>query len=214
MKQILLTAIVITLLMGCNKQNDEATITANNGTNGSSCSVEQLTSGSKITCSDGTFAYVYNGADATSCSVKGNSTGATVTCGNSTVNLFNGVAGSSCSIKDTANGALITCGNSSAAIYDGQNGTTTIGIAGYIKPCGDEFPNDEIFLRLTDNNILGLYDGGPHEDRLALLAPGNYQTTDRNKNNTCHFTVTDKLEITNERVVSKSNDNEDESDED
>jgi hypothetical protein len=45
-----------------------------------------------------------------------------------------------------------------------------------------------------------LYDGGPNEDRLVLLASGNYITTDRNKNKTCHFTVTEDLEIINEQV--------------
>lgn len=208
MKQI--TILLALFLTGCSQRITEAVVTANNGANGSSCSVEQLSSGSKITCSDGTFAYVYNGKDGaagSTCSVKGNSSGATITCANSSVNLFNGTNGNSCTVKDTSSGALITCGNSSAAIYDGQDGDDdddsprAIGIAGYITPCGaNEFDNDEIFLRLTDNNILGLYDGGPHEDRLVLLTPGDYYTSDRNKSKTCHFTVTEDLEITNERV--------------
>jgi hypothetical protein len=118
----------------------------------------------------------------------------------------NGRDGASCSIRDTSNGALITCGNNSVAILDGERGPqglaapTVIGISAYIKPCGDEFANDEIFLRMSDNNILALYDGGPHEDRLVLLAPGNYITTDRNRNRTCNFTVSQSLEITNQRV--------------
>jgi hypothetical protein len=118
----------------------------------------------------------------------------------------NGRDGASCSIRDTSNGALITCGSNSVAILDGERGPqglaapTVIGISAYIRPCGNEFANDEIFLRMSDNNILALYDGGPHEDRLVLLAPGNYITTDRNRNNTCNFTVTQSLEITNQRV--------------
>lgn len=78
MKQILLTAIVITLLMGCNSETTtEGVVTAVNGTNGTSCSVapeysqeessgeyqklsvEQI--GARISCTDGSFAIILNG---------------------------------------------------------------------------------------------------------------------------------------------------------
>lgn len=100
----------------------------------------------------------------------------------------NGANGTSCEVSNANGGALVTCGNTSQMIYAGQNGA--IGIEGYIYPCGINFSNDEIFLRLTDGKILALYDGGANQDRLVLLAPGNYITTDvNNQNNACHFNV-------------------------
>jgi hypothetical protein len=216
MRAVLLILVAIGIA-ACSKKTEQITIKGENGhdgVNGSSCSVEQLENGAKMSCTDGSFAYIYNGrdgsngtngVDGSSCSISGTSSGASVTCSNGTsaaiLNGLNGTNGQSCSIQDLANGAKITCGSQSAIIYDGEDAdTSVIGIAGYIKPCGAEFNNDEIFLRMTDGNILALYDGGPHEDRLVLLAPGNYITTDRNKNRTCNFTVTNDLQITNERV--------------
>lgn len=188
MKTILVMAIGLALLVSCaDERRTEATVSAIDGVNGSSCSVTQLNNGVRITCGN-SVALIYNGENGAT-----GSTGAT------------GQAGSLCAVSNLSNGVRITCGNSSQDLFDGQNGrdsalTNAIGIASYIKPCGSEFANDEIFLRMTDNNILALYDGGPHEDRLVLLAPGKYITTDRNKNNTCHFTVTPDLQIINQQV--------------
>jgi hypothetical protein len=159
-----------------------------------------------------------DGEDGEDCKVKQLSNGARITCGSSVAYVYNGQNGqngTSCSISNATGGAQITCGSTSQMIYDGQNGAVgpvgppgpqgqpgqnalanAIGIKGYIYPCGQEFANDEIFLRLTDGKILALYDGGPHEDRLALLAPGNYITTDRNKNQACQLTVDSNLNVT------------------
>jgi hypothetical protein len=185
------------------------------GINGSSCSTQQISNGSSISCTDGTFSYVYNGTNGlngtngSSCSVSGNSTGATVSCTDGSFSQINnglngakgdtGSNGTGCNVVSTNNGALVTCGAQSVAILNGTNAPTTIGIAGYIKPCGPEFANDEIFLRLTDGNILAHYDGGTNQNRLVLLAPGNYQTTDRS-NHTCAFTITNNLQIINEHI--------------
>ena len=187
-----------------------------NGEQGSSCSASRQSQEDrvKIQCGNQPAVYIYDGDDGSngvSCSATQLSNGARITCGNSVALIYNGEqgstgqAGSSCAVSNLSNGVRITCGNSSQDLFDGQNGRDSalmnaIGIASYIKPCGSEFANDEIFLRMTDGNILALYDGGPHEDRLVLLAPGNYITTDRNKNNTCHFTVTSDLKIINEQV--------------
>lgn len=177
------------------------------GEDGKSCSVKQLSNGARITCGS-SVAYIYDGQDGK-----------------------DGKDGKSCALAPVSNGVKITCGNTSQTVLNGTNGTNgqpgavgpqgevgpvgpqgpqgepgenalanAIGIAGYIFPCGSEFDNDEVLLRLTDGNILAVYDGGPHEDRLVLVAPGNYITTDRNKNKTCHFTVTQDLQITNEQV--------------
>jgi hypothetical protein len=163
------------------------------GRNGTSCSVAQVSGGARITCGN-TVAFVANGVN-----------------GINGMNGTNGANGTSCSISNVDGGAKITCGSTSQMVYDGTNGhngavgptgpqgpagpqgqpgapgenalANAIGIKGYIYPCGVEFNNDEIFLRLTDGKILAVYDGStaanPDLSRLALLAPGSYRTTDR-----------------------------------
>jgi len=174
------------------------------GDDGKSCSVKQLSNGARITCGN-KVAYVYNGVNGTngtSCSVSNVTDGINITCGNTSQIVYDGRNGTNG--LDGSAGPQGEIGATGETGPQGQPGTNAlanaIGIAGYIYPCGQEFPNDEIFLRLTDGKILALYDGGPHEDRLVLLAPGNYITTDRNRNHTCNFTVTNNLQITNERV--------------
>lgn len=121
----------------------------------------------------------------------------------------NGLNGTSCSVNKVNNISTITCGNSSSIVVDGSKGdkgdtgsaganASGIYIAEIINPCGVEFNNDEVFLRLSTGRILALYDGGPNEDRLALIAPGNYITTDAVQNKSCSFTVTNDYKITNE----------------
>lgn len=129
-----------------------------------------------------------------------------------------GINGSSCTTHQMENGAIISCTDgTSSVIYngvnglngsngqngvdgingtngvDGQNGSS--GILGYIYPCGNEFANDEVFLRLADGNILAVYDGGNLLSRLVLLAPGNYITTDRTGAQ-CQVNVSSNLNVT------------------
>lgn len=210
MKKIFLGLML--LMIGCSERATEAVVTANNGTNGTSCSVYQMENGARITCGN-TVAFIYNGM-----------TGATGEKGDTGLA---GQNGASCSMVRIENGVRISCGEDSQDLFNGLNGTNgqagavgatgavgpvgpqgpqgqagtnalanAIGIAGYIYPCGNEFDNDEIFLRLTDGKILALYDGGPNEDRLALLAPGNYRTTDRNGNQVCNVNVSSTLVVT------------------
>jgi len=200
--------IVLLALTGCAKSL-ESTVTAKNG---SSCTVEKTTTGAVIKCDDGTFSEIKNGqagasgaagatgAAGASCTTQQTSTGIKVTCGATTSLISNG---QSCSVQQASNGAIVTCGSSSAVILNGKDAapSTSIGIASYVYPCGkNEFANDEIFLRLTDGNLLGLYDGGPNLDRLALLSPGNFVTTDRDGCKKCYFTITNDLKIVNERI--------------
>lgn len=127
----------------------------------------------------------------------------------------NGLNGASCTVNKVGPAATITCGNSSAVVTDGAKGDTGntgatgatgpagtnasgIYISEVINPCGEEFANDEVFLRLSTGRILALYDGGANQDRLALIAPGNYITTDAVQNKSCSFTVTNDYKITNE----------------
>lgn len=219
MKQAIILLYIVGFL-GCAKSL-ESTVTAKNG---SSCTVEKTTAGAIIKCDDGTFSEIKNGSDGkdgkngavgatgssgatgaagasgASCTTQQTNTGIKVTCGATTSLISNG---QSCSVQQASNGAIVTCGSSSAVILNGKDAapSTSIGIASYVYPCGkNEFANDEIFLRLTDGNLLGLYDGGPNLDRLALLSPGNYVTSDRDGCKKCYFTITNDLKITNERV--------------
>lgn len=134
----------------------------------------------------------------------------------------NGLNGSSCVVNKVGNATTIVCGDSSAVVIDGINGakgdtglTGVTGSAGtnasgiyitsVINPCGVEFNNDEVFLKLSTGRILALYDGGANEDRLTLIAPGNYITTDRVQNKACAFTITSDYQVTNEHVQSPGN---------
>lgn len=118
------------------------------------------------------------------------------------------VPGTSCSTVTLLNGAIIKCADgTSSVIFNGLNGSNGLNgtngsngengsnsILGYIYPCGTEFANDEIFIRLADGNILAVYDGGDYLSRLVLLAPGYYVTTDRQKNR-CEVKVDKELNV-------------------
>lgn len=117
-----------------------------------------------------------------------------------------GTNGSSCTTHQMEGGAIISCTDgTSSIVYNGVNGLTgatgatgSDGILEVINPCGEEFANDEVFLRLSSGRILALYDGGPNQDRLVLLAPGNYISTDTAASKSCSFTVTSDYKIINE----------------
>lgn len=148
--------------------------------------------------------------------------------GTNGTNGTNGLNGTSCTVSKVGNAATITCGTSTAVVTDGTNGTdgakgdkgdtgntgatgaagtnaSGIYISEVINPCGEEFANDEVLLKLSNGRILALYDGGANEDRLALLAPGNYITTDRVQNRSCSFTITSSYQVTNQVVQSPGN---------
>lgn len=181
------------------------------GRDGSSCSVSQLSGGARITCGH-SVAFVYNGTNGTngtngsngtngaSCSVSNVSDGARITCGNTSQVIYdgrNGTNGLPGAVGPT--GAVGPAGPPGPQGEPGTNAlANAIGIASYIYPCGSEFANDEIFLRLTDGKILALYDGGPNLDRLVLLAPGDYVTTDRLGSQTCDIHVANDLTLTSQ----------------
>jgi len=158
-------------------------VNGTNGTNGTSCSVAQTLGGAQVTCGN-SMAMIYNGASGT--------------------NGINGTNGTSCSVSKSNGVATITCGSSTATVLDGTNSplANALGIAAILKPCGDEFPNDEVFIKLTDGRVLAVYDGGPNEDRLAILVVGmTYRTTDRGNNNkTCTFQVNSAGNLINESM--------------
>ena len=130
-----------------------------------------------------------DGQDGTSCTVNKVGNAATITCGNSSAVVVDGVKGDKGDKGDTGNtGATGPAGTNASGIY----------ITGVINPCGVEFSNEEVFLRLSTGRILALYDGGANQDRLALIAPGNYITTDAVQNQSCSFTVTNDYQVTNQ----------------
>jgi hypothetical protein len=108
-----------------------------------------------------------------------------------------GTNGSSCSTHQMENGAIVSCTDgTSSVIYNGVNGLNgSSGILGPIFPCGKEFANDEVFLRLSDGSILAVYDGGNFLSRLVLIAPGSYITTDRTGVQ-CQVRVDSNLNVT------------------
>lgn len=131
-------------------------------------------------------------------------------------NGTNGLNGTSCTVNKVGTVSTITCGNSVATVLDGATGATGatgpagtnasgIYISEILNPCGVEFNNEEVLLKLSNGRILALYDGGANEDRLALLAPGNYITTDRVQNRSCAFTITNDYRLTNEQVQNPGN---------
>lgn len=172
MKYLILVAALA--LAGCADRKVEATVQGAPGTNGSSCTTHQMEGGAIISCTDGTSSVIYNGANG--------------------LNGSNGVDG-----QDGTNGTNGTNGQNGVDGQNGTNGTNgSDGILEVINPCGEEFANDEVFLRLSSGRILALYDGGPNQDRLVLLAPGNYISTDTAASKSCSFTVTSDYKIINE----------------
>lgn len=122
--------------------------------------------------------------------------------GENGTNGVNGTNGESCNVQQLSNGALIQCPTSSAAVSNGTDASLPAGML-YIKevvnPCGTNFANEEVFLRLSDNKLIALYDGGNNLSRLTLLGTGNYITTD-SSNHYCSFTVDNNYQLTNQVV--------------
>ena len=135
--------------------------------------------------------------------------------GTNGTNGRDGLNGTSCTVNKVGSVSTITCGSSVATVLDGAKGDTgatgatgATGPAGtnasgiyiteILNPCGVEFSNEEVLLKLSNGRILALYDGGPNEDRLALIVPGNYITTDRNSGHSCAFTITNDYKLSNE----------------
>jgi len=177
------------------------------GADGSSCTTKQMSNGALILCTDGSSSVVSNGTNGSngqSCSSQQVESGVQILCGTQEpVLVSNGALGAA-----GATGATGSNGSNGMNGLDGQNGTngtngtnglnaSGVYITEIINPCGAEFSNEEIFLRLSNNVILALYDGGPNLDRLALLVPGNYVTTDSN-GHSCSFTLNSSMQLENQ----------------
>ncbi len=101
------------------------------------------------------------------------------------------VTGSTCTVEQLENGALLKCDQSSAVILNGLDGNSElsgiIGISEVLNPCGELGADQEVLLKLTNGAVLGLFDGGPHRDRLSALVPNVIYTT--NDGFSCDFSV-------------------------
>ena len=99
-----------------------------------------------------------------------------------------GLSGAGCTVEQLDNGALIECGANSAVILNGLDGnselTGFIGISEVLNPCEE---SDQVLLKLSTGQVLGLLDGGPHKDRLVLLVPGKVYKT--NDSVSCEYSV-------------------------
>lgn len=126
-----------------------------------------------------------------------------------------GSSGLGCSVVKTGRDAIITCGNNSVTISDGATGSigpmgpsgvlpSGIFISEFLNPCGAEFNNDEVLMKMSNGKIVGVYDGGPNEDRLTIFAPGDYITTDRNNNIQCRFTLNSSGNLVNQKICQGS----------
>lgn len=123
------------------------------------------------------------------CTTSTTATGASISCPDGTiVEISNGAKGET--------GTQGAQGNIGPAGEAGKNGLDAV--LEVIRPCGDEFANDEIFLK-TSSGIVAVYDGGASLDRLVLLADGHYITSDRTSVQKCYFDV-ENGQVTNEVV--------------
>lgn len=146
----------------------------NPGTPGSSCSVEQLSDGVRVYCTDGTEGRV-----------------------------FDGEPGSSCSVTQVVNGAIIECQDgTNAVILNGQDGVdgtssppTAYTFTDIKDPCGDQVAYDEVLFHAANGQWIAHYAGGGNLQFLTIIGPGNYITTD---GSSCHFTIDNLGNITNE----------------
>lgn len=77
-------------------------------------------------------------------------------------------------------------------------------IVEFLNPCGAEFANDEVLMKMSNGKVVGVYDGGPNEDRLTIFAPGDYKTTDRNNNNECRFKITSSGNLSDQKLCQGS----------
>lgn len=147
----LLLVLFAVVVIACNKRTDQATVTAVDGKNGTSCTVQpeigedhqQL--GSRISCTDGSYSIVYNGATGAQ-GPQGNQgvqgpvgqngascqtfksilfDGVWLACPNQLpILISNGKDGESCSSirQNSQSRVKITCGNTVTYVYDGEDG--------------------------------------------------------------------------------------------
>ena len=150
------------------------------GADGTSCSVEDTSDGTKtITCTDGTSAVIangkaggdgQNGADGSSCSVEDNGDGtSTISCTDDTSvvvsNGTDGTDGSSCSVEDNGDGtSTISCTDGTfVAISNGADGTDgTDGASCSVEDSGDGTST----ISCTDGTSVRVSDGTAGVDGL------------------------------------------------
>jgi hypothetical protein len=186
--RMLKTFAILILLVSCGQ---ESTIYLINSTpkDGSSCSVERIANGSRISCTNGTSSTVYDGINGSSCTVLENSNGAQINCGDSSAQInhgedgLNGDAGVSCTVERVADGAYLRCGQNSVFVADGTN-STGIEIQELCKDItGKTFT--EVAIRFPDGRLVAYAAWG--EGFLTVLEPKTYYRT--SDGYSCNFYV-------------------------
>lgn len=195
----IITLVALVALTSCIENKHFVDDASLKGANGSSCTTKQMANGALIECTDGSISVIINGADGTA-GLNGTNgvDGVNGTNGSNGTNGVDGVNGTNgTNGMDGTNGLNGTNGVNGTNGSNGQN-ASGIYIIEVINPCGAEFASEEVFLRLSNGTILALYDGGPNLDRLSLLTPGSYVTTDSNSNHSCSFTVNSSMQVINQ----------------
>ncbi len=183
-----LLAMTILSCAGKNGINGRDGVDGNNGADGSSCSIQALTNGALISCTDGTSSLILNGERGKSCTVESMSTGTVISCEDgSTAVVLNGVDG-----QDGLDGTNGVDGNDGADGRDGVDAAmTAYTVVEVVDPCGHQSLFDEVMLRLNNGQLLAHYANGTTQF-LTFVIPGNYVTTDGTN---CYFSVDEHLNV-------------------
>jgi hypothetical protein len=212
--------LILIFLVSCGQDN-KYYLTSGHPKDGTSCSVERVSGGSKISCTNGSYSYIYDGTSA-NCSVVGNSTGARISCSDGSVaDVDNGATGAtgsqgeageqgvagndgqSCTVENTANGSLLTCGTQTTFIRNGTDGTdgtngtdaTPVTMVQFCKGYQTTYPSTFAEVGICVNGqITAVYWDG-HNAWLSSIPTGYYSSTSTSA--PCNFTVLPNCQIKN-----------------
>ncbi len=148
------------------------------GPPGTSCSTSQLTTGSMVTCTDGTYSIILNGKDGSSCTTERLTNGARIDCDN----------GSHSVVLDGPMGSSGPQGEPGIQGNPGERGNdapvSAYNVVEVISPCPDPGYR-EVLLRLANGQILAHFSNGAQQF-LSLIGPGDYILTD---GSSCRFNI-------------------------
>lgn len=197
----LFQVLVLLSLFSCgHDKKPQDGVNGKDGVNGSSCKAETVPNGAKISCTDGSFAYIYNGQNGLNCSVTSIPRGVRITCGTQPSvdvlsgidgsNGADGVSGQNCIVDSLTNGLKVTCGSSAAYVYDGKDAPITpYSLVKEIQPCGPgSSPWKEVILCMAGGDLLASFSDNASgtNTRLSNIPQGNYIDTDASS---CNFSV-------------------------
>jgi hypothetical protein len=191
---------IVFLFIACGRDS-QTIFRAVDGKDGSSCSVQRISNGSKITCTDGTYSFVYDGSNGSSCSVTGNSNGAQVNCTDGSSNQINngqdganGLSGASCTVAQVSGGVEVTCGSNTEFVANGTN-ATSITIVQFCPNFQTTYPSTFAEVGIcVGGQILAVY-WDKTNAWLSSIPQGYYSSTSTSA--PCNFTVLPNCQIQN-----------------